>query len=95
MHKPVHSFPGFVVLELKFTNRFPNWFRELVRMANAMQCGAAKYLSGVQLLGHDRLGARHAEVLEEESLLSTFKPGDDLPAFVRQDKGIDLLVTRG
>jgi hypothetical protein len=93
MAKPVHSYAGFVILELKFTNRFPNWFRELVRMANVMQCGAAKYLSGVQLMGRNRLGARHAEVLEEESLLASFKPGDDLPAFVREDKGLEMYVT--
>jgi hypothetical protein len=89
MDRPVHAFVGLVVLELKFTTRFPNWFRELVRMANAMQCGAAKYVSGINLLGHQRLGA-HAEVLEEESLLSSYKPGDDLPTFVRQDKGITV-----
>lgn len=87
MTKPVLSYAGFVVLELKFTNRFPNWFRELVRVANSMQCGAAKYVSGVGLLGHTRLSA-HAEVLEEESLLDNFQPGDDLPTFERQDRGI-------
>ena len=87
MTRPVHAFVGFVILELKFTNRFPNWFRELVRMANVMQCGAAKYVSGIQLIGHRRLGV-HAEVLEEESLLSTYKSGDDLPVSLRDDKGI-------
>ena len=92
MEKPVHAFKGMVVLELKFTNRFPNWFRELVQMANVMQCGAPKYVSGANLIGNQRLGA-HAEVLEEESLLSTYKPGDDLPAFVRQDKGLNLHVS--
>lgn len=92
MDKPVHAFVNLVILELKFTNRFPNWFRELVRMANVMQCGAAKYVSGINLMGHRRLDA-HAEVLEEESLLSTFKPGDDLPAFVREDKGLNLQVS--
>ena len=91
MAKPVHAFVGLVILELKFTNRFPNWFRELVRMANVMQCGAAKYVSGVNLIGHRRLNA-HAEVLEEESLLSTYRPGDDLPTFVREDKGIELFL---
>ena len=90
MTNAVHSYKGFVILELKFTNRFPNWFRELVRMANAMQTGAAKYLSGVQLMGRNRLGARHAEVLEEESLLSSVRPGDDLPSFIREDKGLNI-----
>jgi len=87
MTRPVRSFTGQVILELKFTNRFPNWFRELVRMASVMQCGAAKYASGVQQIGHRRLGA-HAEVLEEESLLSNYKPGDDLPASLRDDKSL-------
>ncbi len=87
MERPVHSYAGFVILELKFTNRFPNWFRELVRVAHATQCGAAKYVSGVGLLGHARLSA-HAEVLEEESLLQNYQPGDDLPTFARQDQGI-------
>jgi hypothetical protein len=93
MTNPVHSYQGFVILELKFTNRFPNWFRELVRMAEVMQSGAAKYLSGVQLMGRNPLGARHAEVLEEESLLSHFKAGDDLPTRARQDKGLRMLVS--
>lgn len=87
MTKPVLGYAGFVILELKFTNRFPNWFRELVRVADTMQCGAAKYVSGVGLLGHSRLAA-HAEVLEEESLLHNFRAGDDLPTFERQDKGM-------
>jgi hypothetical protein len=87
MTRPAHAFKGFVILELKFTNRFPNWFRELVRMANVMQCGVPKYVSGVERIGRRRLGA-HAEVLEEESLLSTYKAGDDLPAFVRDDKSL-------
>jgi hypothetical protein len=92
MKNAVHAFRSLVILELKFTNRFPNWFRELVRMANVMQCGAAKYVSGVQLIGHRRLHA-HAEVLEEESLLSNFRPGDDLPSFVRDDKGMGWSVS--
>jgi len=87
MEKPVRAFAGKVVLEIKFTSRYPNWLRELVRMASVMQCGAPKYVTGITRIGHRRLGA-HAEVLEEESLLSTYKPGDDLPAFVRDDKSI-------
>jgi hypothetical protein len=40
-----------VILELKFTNRFPNWFNELVQLFGVMQCGAAKYVDGVNALG--------------------------------------------
>lgn len=92
MANPVHSYKGFVILELKFTNRFPNWFRELVRVAGTMQCGAAKYLSGVQDMGHVKLAA-HAAVLEEESLLANYRPGDDLPAWEQQDKGIKQRIS--
>ena len=92
MTNPVHSYKGFVILELKFTNRFPNWFRELVRVAGTMQCGAAKYLSGVQDMGHVKLAA-HAAVLEEESLLANYRPGDDLPAWEQQDKGIKQRIS--
>src|SRR5262245_59814818 len=50
LHRPCLSFQNQAILELKFTNRFPDWFRELVRVFNVMQCGAAKYVESVQLL---------------------------------------------
>lgn len=40
-----------VVLELKFTGRFPDWFGHLVRVFGLTQCGAAKYADGVTRLG--------------------------------------------
>jgi hypothetical protein len=48
---PVLVFGDQVVLELKFTGRFPDWFKELVRIFGLMQCGAAKYADGVTRLG--------------------------------------------
>jgi hypothetical protein len=87
MTKPVHAYADSVILELKFTDRFPDWFGSLVRMANAVQCGAAKYVSSINLIGHRRLQATDA-VIEEESLLSSFRPGDDRPTAARQDLGI-------
>jgi hypothetical protein len=53
---PILVFGGSVVLELKFTGRFPDWFRELVRVFGLTQCSAAKYADGVALLGEYRLG---------------------------------------
>jgi hypothetical protein len=44
--------------ELKFTDRFPNWYRDLVETFDLTQCGAAKYCMGVTALGPDRLGHR-------------------------------------
>jgi hypothetical protein len=51
MKQPVRVFAEFVILELKFTTRFPNWFQELVQRFNLMQFSSAKYCEGVELLG--------------------------------------------
>ena len=51
--RPITVFGSKVILELKFTNRFPDWFKDLVRVFGLMQCGAAKYVDGVTLLGED------------------------------------------
>jgi SPX domain protein involved in polyphosphate accumulation len=48
---PVTTFGKNVILELKFTNRYPNWVGDLVRTFGTMQCGAAKYADGVAVLG--------------------------------------------
>ena len=58
MNNPVLPFGNSVILELKFTNRFPDWFGDLVRMFGCMQCGAAKYVEGAELIGFEHLGAR-------------------------------------
>src|SRR5438034_634381 len=57
MKDPVRSFDKEVILELKFTNRYPEWFRELVRVFHVMQCGAAKYVESIQGIGHEKIGA--------------------------------------
>ena len=58
MEKPALIWGKDIVLELKFTNRFPDWFRELVRIFGLRQCGAAKYVDGVANMGEYRLDAR-------------------------------------
>ncbi len=54
---PAIVFGKSVVLELKFTGRYPDWFRDLVRVFNLTQCSAAKYADGVALLGEQRLSS--------------------------------------
>jgi len=44
-------YPDFVVLELKFTGRYPNWFRDLVDRFDLMRSAASKYSGGVESLG--------------------------------------------
>ncbi len=58
MENPVIVFGNEVVLELKFTDRFPDWFKALVRVFGLMQCGAAKYVEGVTRVGLHRFNRR-------------------------------------
>jgi hypothetical protein len=82
MKNPIMSFEGTVILELKFTNRFPNWFRDLVRMANVMQCGAAKYVESIQGLGSTRVQSDHPVVEEKPPALANFEAKDLLPGWI-------------
>lgn len=47
---PVAVFRDAVVLELKFTDRFPLWFEELVRVFHLRTRSAAKYADGVEMM---------------------------------------------
>jgi len=47
MTDPVRVFGDEVVLELKFTGRFPLWMRDLVRVFGLKQGSAAKYCDGL------------------------------------------------
>lgn len=51
MQKPQRVFPDSIILELKFTNRFPFWFNELVQRYELKHQSAAKYVDGVALKG--------------------------------------------
>ena len=55
MESPVWPFGNKVILELKFTNKFPNWFLELVRIFNLKQTGAAKYVDGLSSMQGEAL----------------------------------------
>lgn len=55
----VKPFDGFVILELKFTGRFPNWFRNLVETLGLRRGSAAKYADGVTLIGENRFHPGH------------------------------------
>lgn len=73
--KTNHPFAVFgrnVVLELKFTGRFPDWFRDLVRRFDLWQGSAAKYVDGVTLLlesGHNLRTAAMPVTMEAEERL--------------------------
>jgi hypothetical protein len=49
--RDVTVFPGEVILELKFADRFPCWMNEMVRSLDLVQGSAAKYVDGVAGFG--------------------------------------------
>jgi SPX domain protein involved in polyphosphate accumulation len=60
MRNPIYVFGSDIILELKFTSRFPNWFGDLVRHFGLRQSGAAKYVEGVAQLGVERVSRAFA-----------------------------------
>lgn len=56
----VQPFGERVIVEIKFTNRFPNWAGQMVRALGLTQQGAAKYCEGVATLWHPHLGHWHS-----------------------------------
>jgi len=65
MDNPVYPFGDNVVLELKFTGRYPDWFRDLVHSFGLTQCSAAKYVDGVAVAGEDRFSPMRYVLPEE------------------------------
>ena len=77
MRSPVPVYSPLVVLELKFTDRYPDWFSGLVQHFNLMQLSSAKYSGGVLLLGEEQFDA------EKEFAFAPFAP--PLPAMRAED----------
>jgi hypothetical protein len=51
---PVRPFGHQVILELKFTGRFPRWFQDLVETFGLFRASAAKYVDGLTELGIEK-----------------------------------------
>lgn len=83
MDNPVVVFGKTVILELKFTGRFPDWWRELVRVFSLSQGSAAKYADGIVLYGEQRFRNTMYLGLGEPPLMHAGGPGlgdePDLP----------------
>lgn len=60
------AWPGadMVVLELKFTDRFPLWMRDLVRFFNLERCSCAKYVNCTRAVAEHPLAAGPAWLRE-------------------------------
>ncbi len=72
MEKPVYPFGKQTVLEIKFTDRFPDWIRDMVRHLNLTQTGAPKYCGSVMDAGEQRVVATRAGE-EEQKLAAVMK----------------------
>ncbi|MGE4179522.1 MAG: VTC domain-containing protein [Limisphaerales bacterium] len=57
MADPVLVFGRRVILELKFTGRYPDWWNELIRVFGLPQASAAKYVDGIACFGEQRVRA--------------------------------------
>jgi len=57
---PVEVYSGYVILELKFTERMPMWLIEMVRGFDLKSSGAAKYGFGCELLGLHKVARRRS-----------------------------------
>jgi hypothetical protein len=73
MINPTRVYAEFTVLELKFTTRFPNWFKELVRAFNLMQFSSAKYSEGIVTMGEHLFHDGERALDSEEALILSFK----------------------
>lgn len=50
MSHPIYPFDDQQILELKFTDRFPHWFNEIVQHFNLVSTGVPKYCGSVALM---------------------------------------------
>jgi len=74
--RPHLVFGKTVILELKFTARYPKWFRDLVETFDCVQMGAAKYSEGIFTRGEDWVHrACSTEALVGEFLSAGNYPG--------------------
>jgi hypothetical protein len=53
MKRPTRIYGEFVILEMKFTTRFPVWFNALITRFNLMRGAAMKYSGGVDFVGEN------------------------------------------
>jgi VTC domain len=69
--RPTQVFTDDVILELKFTDRMPTWMVEMVRGFDLKQTGAAKYVTGVEVLGHNNVSRRRTGFEWGSAVVST------------------------
>ncbi len=76
--RPHLVFGKTVILELKFTSRYPKWFRDLVEKFDLMQAGAAKFTEGIFTRGEDWV-YRVCKPQPPEVIVDGFLSGKEYP----------------
>jgi len=66
MRSPVYPFGAQTVLEIKFTDRFPDWLSDMVRHFNLLQGGAPKYCGAIMETGEQRVVLGHSGPLQQK-----------------------------
>ena len=92
LESPVYTYGKNVILELKFTDRFPDWFRDMVRVFDLMQYSAAKYAEGVTLVGEHRFHDGYTSRDWRASLTEASDPIRVAAESVPTEQPKDLLV---
>jgi len=64
MDHAVYPFRNQIVLELKFTDRFPDWFADLVRHFDLVQTGAPKYCGSIFETGEQRVVSKFSNLIQ-------------------------------
>jgi hypothetical protein len=72
--RPRRIYRDAVILELKFTTRHPNWFRDLVERFDLIRATASKYCGGVGMIGEHHFTNGQASLAESSQLVTTTSP---------------------
>ena len=78
MDDPISVFGRLVILELKFTGRFPDWFKEMVRIFHLRQGSASKYADGIARRGECHFQSRGDSTLRKVSFHATARRDERL-----------------
>ena len=78
MDDPISVFGRLVILELKFTGRFPDWFKEMVRIFHLRQGSASKYADGIARRGECHFQARGDSTLRKVTVHTTTRRDERL-----------------
>ncbi len=78
MDDPISVFGRLVILELKFTGRFPDWFKEMVRIFHLRQGSASKYADGIARRGECHFQARGDSTLRRVTFHATTRRDERL-----------------